>query len=517
MKFNHLYVPETWQHYWSKYPEGYTILEALLNWVAQVDSMVDNQNTLTDTVTAFRQELDTFVQQFGPELEQQVIATLEEWQTSGFLGTVIDAALNTQLQDVRLELADKIGGPIKAEPENLSERTLALVTGTGTVNLLSDPQIGSVTHEKTSFLTTGKNLFDKAKAVNGYYVAGSTGVLMPSELPFTTSGFIPVQPNTTYTRRQSNYIAFYRADKTHISGNSASGLTFTTPAECYYIRISMSTSIVDIEQVEVGAATTPYEAFYQQFRQDVRIPFVDTFSDKSILYMGDSITKMVNGWVSKMIALLNPKSTINVAVDGATWRDKANTPAYDGNPVLGGDNALNVLGNQVQKVLNNNYPAPDAIIISAGTNDEPPETTDLESQFTSEGTYIPLNDVDRTTFAGSIRWCVEVLQNKYPNTQIFIVTPIQRAEDSRPHTVTEAKAERIHAVASRLSLPVFDAYHRSGIYGKYEAQGAKGKYLEDGLHPIPTNGVSAVAGSKPGSTKLGEYITQEFKTKFVRS
>jgi hypothetical protein len=41
--FSPLNVPDQWNQYFTKYPQGYTILEALLNWVQQVDDMVDNQ------------------------------------------------------------------------------------------------------------------------------------------------------------------------------------------------------------------------------------------------------------------------------------------------------------------------------------------------------------------------------------------------------------------------------------------------------------------------------------------
>lgn len=98
MKFNHLKVPNQWQHYWTKYPEGYTILEALIEWVSQVNKMVDNQNDLNKIV-------DNFVQTFDKNLQEKVIDTLREWQESGFLDIIIDEALQTQIDDVSDRLA----------------------------------------------------------------------------------------------------------------------------------------------------------------------------------------------------------------------------------------------------------------------------------------------------------------------------------------------------------------------------------------------------------------------------
>lgn len=46
MQFNHLNIPESWQQYFSKYPNGLSLLEALIEWVSQVNSMVDNVNDI---------------------------------------------------------------------------------------------------------------------------------------------------------------------------------------------------------------------------------------------------------------------------------------------------------------------------------------------------------------------------------------------------------------------------------------------------------------------------------------
>lgn len=104
-RFNHLNVPDQWNQYFTKYPQGYTILEALLNWVQQVDDMVDNQNQLNTTVEGYRTELDEFINRFDPRLQEEVTKILSEWQESGFLDIVIDQALQTQIDDVAAQLA----------------------------------------------------------------------------------------------------------------------------------------------------------------------------------------------------------------------------------------------------------------------------------------------------------------------------------------------------------------------------------------------------------------------------
>ena len=99
-QFNHLNIPSHWQSYWSRFPEGHTILEALIQWVSQVDEMVDNQNKLSDTVSNYGTRLDQFIDQFDGHLSDEVKDTLGEWQQSGFLDVVINDALDTKYHEM---------------------------------------------------------------------------------------------------------------------------------------------------------------------------------------------------------------------------------------------------------------------------------------------------------------------------------------------------------------------------------------------------------------------------------
>jgi hypothetical protein len=85
-KFNHLNVPNQWQHYWSSYPEGYTILEALLNWVRQVNDMTDNMNSWDDI-------LEDFIQSYDKDLQDTVAKTVEVWRHDGTLDQYVEGVL----------------------------------------------------------------------------------------------------------------------------------------------------------------------------------------------------------------------------------------------------------------------------------------------------------------------------------------------------------------------------------------------------------------------------------------
>ena len=118
----------------------------------------------------------------------------------------------------------------------------------------------AVTHDKTDFLKTGKNLFDKSKAILGY-VSG-TGDILTSPDTYVVS--IQVSPNTTYSR--TSYVlqvGFYNNDTfiSHIGYNEATDHTLTTPANCNVMKVTVPDKLLENYQVEEGAVRTDYEPF----------------------------------------------------------------------------------------------------------------------------------------------------------------------------------------------------------------------------------------------------------------
>ena len=101
VKFNKLDVPLQWKDEFTKYPHGYTIFEALCKWVKQVDNMVDNINN-------WNAYLDNFVKNFEFELQEEVQSTVERWQSEGLLDAIIESALNTELDNVKSQLAETV-------------------------------------------------------------------------------------------------------------------------------------------------------------------------------------------------------------------------------------------------------------------------------------------------------------------------------------------------------------------------------------------------------------------------
>jgi hypothetical protein len=85
-RFNHLQVPDQYNQYFTKYPQGYTILEALINWVQQVNDMTENLNDINI-------KLDEFLAQFEGELYETVSALIAELQASGEFDAIITSVL----------------------------------------------------------------------------------------------------------------------------------------------------------------------------------------------------------------------------------------------------------------------------------------------------------------------------------------------------------------------------------------------------------------------------------------
>ena len=128
--------------------------------------------------------------------------------------------------------------------------------------------IQTATGEQT-VTVTGKNLFNKDAIVNGALngdgtISGSTG--------FSTSGWIPVMPNTQYHKGDSSSarLKFYYKDKTPISNvyddisNAGSAKAFTTPANVFWMRLSLRTTTAATLQIELGSVASTYEAFQSQ-------------------------------------------------------------------------------------------------------------------------------------------------------------------------------------------------------------------------------------------------------------
>lgn len=88
--YNHLNIPDQWNEYFSKYPNGYTILEAVINWAGQVNDMVDTLNNTEDYVNNFMTTFDT-------DLDTTTQNILTQWENDGTLGLLLSNSVSSKL------------------------------------------------------------------------------------------------------------------------------------------------------------------------------------------------------------------------------------------------------------------------------------------------------------------------------------------------------------------------------------------------------------------------------------
>ena len=228
-----------------------------------------------------------------------------------------------------------------------------------------------------------------------------------------------------------------------------------------------------------------------------------------VLVLGDSITAMAQSknWLTYFNDIMPIQIIQNVAVNGAWLNDKAGT-VYDGNPVSNGpdNNVNNVLGNQVQKILNNNYATPEAIFIAVGTNSGINCTKEdiYNSYYDNSGNLIPLENVDRKTSAGAFRWCTEQLRTRYPNATVFWFAPIQANNEIRNLNNVITWGENLNNLTKYGSVQFINS-EECGITGYTEINGGAGLYLQDGIHP---NEHGAKYLGHYNATKVKEYYNQ---------
>jgi lysophospholipase L1-like esterase len=240
------------------------------------------------------------------------------------------------------------------------------------------------------------------------------------------------------------------------------------------------------------------------------------FEGKNLATFGNSITAADNSWAYQLSKKLNFGNLYNGAVGGAIWskrerkRGSSNTirtqnyndPGFAG---ISNSNAANPDDLEYQKRINNcaivhiqkyisqkTAPVPDFIIISYGTND-------LSSVATLGDAAVALREenpdnLDVYTLAGSVKWCLKTLRDKFPGAKLYVSLPIQAKSEKRNEDNLR-KIGVIKKLCNGMSVPYFDCYAESGITQENSEQ-----FLRDGLHP-----------NEEGKTLHANYIIKKLK------
>lgn len=209
MSFNHLNLPETWQEYFSKYPNGLSLLEALIQWVSQVDDMVDVMNNWTNY-------LESFTQQFDAKLQSTVETTLQEWIASGFFQVIIDQVIGDQMAEVRKSAilggsyVDKASALIAVRGMYLIKRRDVISVGVGMNDSLNSVvEYGfKYNDDNILLLKDVRSGVGNAQTIESYIPATLTGTFIQTSAPQTYTTTIGDSFSQTFTGAKQ--IAFER-------------------------------------------------------------------------------------------------------------------------------------------------------------------------------------------------------------------------------------------------------------------------------------------------------------------
>lgn len=419
---------------------------------------------------------------------------------------------------------------VKAEIDNVKEDT-------GNIKA----EVSEVKAEVTKIQEDHTNIFNKDTVVKGAIFADS-GYFDSSLTSWETSDYIPVKPGMVLYF-SSNKLpigvastgVYFDKDKKYLSGINNKPTVLTVPDGAYYLRFSKNGGFGDalntlkIEQHGI-TKFTPYGELYVTVNESA-LPssILPKWKGLKILTLGDSITAMggVNGWTYWIKQYLLADKVVNVSVAGSTWQDKVANQTYDGNPKPSTDG--NVMGNQVQKVLNAkangdaDYQDFDGIIFSFGTNDsvdfsvqtkESAEKQFITNYAQNNFTVVPIDNVNRQTLAGAMRYGFQKLHEAYPNAVIFMCTPTQECYETFDSIYQ--KGNLINYIADRLGAETIDT-RRCGIRNIYESQTTidYDHPEQSGVAPIQTDLLDGIHTNENGAKKIAKYNAREIMKYFM--
>ena len=402
-------------------------------------------------------------------------------------------------------------------------------------------EVSEVKAEVVKIQEDHSNLFNKDAVAKGA-VLSENGYFDTFFSSWDSSDYIPVKPGMVLYF-SSNELpigvastgAYFDKDKKYLSGINNEPTVLTVPDGAYYLRFSKNEGLGDtlntlkIEQYGI-TKFTPYGELYVTVNESA-LPssILPKWKGLKILTLGDSITAMggVNGWTYWIKQYLLADKVVNVSVAGSTWQDKVANQTYDGNPQPSTDG--NVMGNQVQKVLNAkangdaDYQDFDVITFSFGTNDSVDFSVQtkesVESQFITNYaqnnfTVVPLESVNRQTLAGAIRYGFQKLHETYPNAVIFMCTPTQECYETFDSIYK--KGDFINFVADRCGAETIDT-RRCGIRNIYESQTTIDYDHPDqsGVAPIQTDLLDGIHTNENGAKKIAKYNAREIMKYFM--
>ena len=164
--------------------------------------------------------------------------------------------------------------------DELTPRTISAIEGGGgsSFELSSMPKSYSVSPTETTFVKTGKNLFDKNNTISGIKLNQTDGSEMPDD-DWVSSKFERMSADIDLISNTVILYVFYDEDYQMINyKNVLSGAVVTTPPNTRYFRVSTNKGNKEGLQVELGTEVTSYEPYYAKV-EGIRIDRDDLGGD----------------------------------------------------------------------------------------------------------------------------------------------------------------------------------------------------------------------------------------------
>lgn len=369
------------------------------------------------------------------------------------------------------------------------------------------------------------NMFNADEAIDGQYVESTNGDFSANASYFR-SGFIPVEPNTTYKVSHPNRYAVYDSEYVYLDGANLSGTSgeFTTPSDAKYVVVCYNS--LTAKSSYVLAKLSEYPSGYESY--GIIVPWLkhedsvinipkSKYDGKKLVCFGDSITNM--GYINAINSDTGIEA-VNVGLSSGRYAYSDDSNQYvnafafhnicysiSTNDWTIPDSIHGVSGYEtqyahIQAIKAIDFSTVDFVSIAYGTND-------FSSATPLDNENSPL---DVNTFKGAIRYCLKTLTEKYPHIKIIGVTPCYRfwsengsiLYDSDDHSVggfyLRQYVEAIEAVYTEYHLPVVNNYTNAGINKYNRLQYFR---ISDGLHPNE-NG-RAIIGHRIGNGILANY------------
>lgn len=187
---------------------------------------------------------------------------------------------------------------------------------------------------------------------------------------------------------------------------------------------------------------------------------VNTWENKRVICLGDSITANTNSWINGLKNNLALSEIVNAGVGGTTISD--------------------VVENYFASRVNESFANYDCVFVMGGTNDEGQNVRIGDSEYN--------NGFKKSTFKGAIADLIKTIQTNAPNAKIIFCTPLAGRGKAGENANTPQKngqglttadyAKAMREVCELYSIPCIDLYGECGI-----TPFNRTTYIADTVHP----------------------------------